>query len=92
VRIAELTDGKRRFCSFAKKWQNKANLFCWVTKDVQAKGARQPRLSLLGHIAVEHDVSSYAMGDKNVLRKLNLLETLNPCAREFRAPIIKTAK
>jgi hypothetical protein len=43
-------------------------------------------------IAVEHDVRSYAMGDKNVVRKLNLLETLNPCTREFRAPIIKTSK
>ena len=43
------------------------------------------RVYLYSLIAAEHDVHGYATDVENVLRKVKLVETLNPCARGFRA-------
>ncbi len=50
----------------------------------------QPRMHensvyLYSLIAAEHDVRGFAVDAEGVLRKVKLAETLNPCARGFRA-------
>jgi hypothetical protein len=55
---------------------------------------RQPRVQedsvcLHSLIAAEHDVCGYAVDVEGVLTKVKMLETLNPCARGFRALRIK---
>jgi hypothetical protein len=36
-------------------------------------------------MAAEHDVRGYAECEEGILGKVNIVETLNPCARGFRA-------
>jgi hypothetical protein len=36
-------------------------------------------------MAAEHDVRGYAECAEEILNKVNIVETLNPCARGFRA-------
>jgi hypothetical protein len=47
------------------------------------------RVYLHSLIAAEHDVRWYAVDIKRVLTKVKMIETLNPCARGFRALKIK---
>jgi hypothetical protein len=50
------------------------------------------RLYLHSLIASEHDVRGYAEDTEGVLGKVNMVETLNPCARGFRALLVKPKK
>ena len=47
------------------------------------------RLYLHSLMAAEHDVRGYAEDTNDVLRKVNIVETLNPIARGFRALRVK---
>jgi hypothetical protein len=53
---------------------------------------REDRVYLHSLIAAEHEVRGFATDVNDVLRKVKLLETLNPCARSFRALQIKPSK
>jgi hypothetical protein len=50
------------------------------------------RVYLQSLMAAEHDVRGYAEDADGVLGKVNMVETLNPCARGFRALRIKPKK
>ena len=43
------------------------------------------KVYLYSLMAAEHDVRGFAEELADVLKKVNILETLNPCARGFRA-------
>jgi hypothetical protein len=56
--------------------------------------ACQPRMAgyivyLYSLMSAEHDVRGYAEDTLGILNKVNIAETLNPCARGFRALKIK---
>jgi len=50
---------------------------------------QEDRVYLSSLIAAEHDVRGYAVDVEGTLTKVKLSETLNPCARGFRALKIK---
>jgi hypothetical protein len=50
----------------------------------------EDRVYLQSLTANEHDVRSYAIDIEDILAKVKLVETLNPCARGFPALKIKT--
>lgn len=84
VRIAELTAGAHAILYACEKAvdDNRALLLGLPSKC-------QPRLSgkkvyLYSLIGAEHDVRGYADDTKEILKKVNISEMLNPCARGFR--------
>lgn len=85
VRVAELTSGSNAIvyaCEKALK-ENRPVLLGLPSKC-------QPRLAengvyLYSLMAAEHDVRGFAEDPKEVLKKVNIAEMLNPCARGFRA-------
>jgi hypothetical protein len=85
VRIAELTAGAHAIlysCEKAVK-ENQAVLLGLPSKC-------QPRFAekgvyLYSLLAAEHDVRGCAEDTEEILKKVNIMEMLNPCARGFRA-------
>jgi len=84
VRIAELTSGAHAILYACEKTveENKAIMLGLPSKC-------QPRLTakdvyLYSLIGAEHDVRGYAEDTKEVLKKVNITEMLNPTARGFR--------
>jgi hypothetical protein len=85
VRVAELTAGSEAILFACKRAveQDKQVLLGLPTQC-------QPRFSmgrvdLTSLIASEHDLRGFALDLEGTLAKVKLLETLNPCARGFRA-------
>lgn len=89
VRIAELTAGAEAVLFvYAKAVQEKKSLFLGLPS------ACQPRIAgdgvyLHSLMPAEHDVHGYAEDVAGILNKVNIVETLNPCARGFCALKIK---
>jgi len=84
VRIAELTAGAHAIlyaCEKAVK-ENKALLLGLPSK-CQPRVAEK-RVYLYSLMDAEHDVRGYAEDTKEILKKVNITEMLNPCARGFR--------
>lgn len=84
VRIAELTAGAHAILYASEKTvkDNRTILLGLPSKC-------QPRLTekgvcLYSLIAAEHDIRGYAEDAKEILKKVNITEMLNPCARGFR--------
>jgi hypothetical protein len=84
VRIAELTAGAHAILYASEKAvkENRTILLGLPSKC-------QPRLTekgvcLYSLIAAEHDIRGYAEDAKEILKKVNITEMLNPCARGFR--------
>jgi hypothetical protein len=85
VRIAELTAGSEAILFACKKVVNEgARVLLGLPAKCQPR-VHDNRVYLYSLIAAEHDVRGYGVDAENVLRKVKLVETLNPCARGFRA-------
>ena len=89
VRIAELTAGAEAILfACAKVVDEKEGLLLGLPSMSQHRIVGR-RVYLHSLIAAEHDVRGYAEDTLGVLKKVNIAETLNPCARGFRALKIK---
>jgi hypothetical protein len=90
VRVAELTSGAHAILYACEKTvKENASIMLGLPSKCQ------PRLSgnavyLYSLMAAEHDVKGFAEDLNGVLKKVNIVETLNPCARGFRALKIST--
>jgi hypothetical protein len=85
VRIAELTAGAEAILfACAKVAEENESVLLGLPTNCQpiVFGNRVYLNSLL---PTEHDVRGYAEDSVGTLKKVNILETLNPCARGFRA-------
>jgi hypothetical protein len=85
VRVAELTAGAEAILfACAKTVEEKEQILLGLPTMCQALVAEN-RVYLYSLIAAEHDVRGHAEDVSGVLKKVNIVETLNPCARGFRA-------
>ena len=85
VRIAELTAGAEAILFACKKAvDEKEPLLLGLPLKCQPR-VLSNHVYLDSLIEAEHDVRGYAVDSENVLKKIKLVETLNPCARGFRA-------
>ena len=85
VRIAELTAGSEATLhACAKALEEKEAVLLGLPSMCQHRITGK-RVYLHSLIAAEHDVRGYAEDVLGVLKKVNIVETLNPCARGFRA-------
>ena len=85
VRIAELTSGAHAILYACEKAVDEHKT---VTLGLPSKCQHRitnARACLFSLIAAEHDVAGVAEDKKGVLDKVNIMESLNPCARGFRA-------
>ena len=89
VRIAELTAGAEAILYACKKVVGEKEPVLLGLPLLCQPIIQEDRVYLSSLIAAEHDVRSYAIDVENVLTKVKLSETLNPCARGFRALKIK---
>jgi hypothetical protein len=89
VRVAELTAGAEAILfACAQALEEKEELLLGLPSKCQPIIAGK-RVYLYSLIAAEHDVRGYAEDALGVLSKVNIVETLNPSARGFRALTIK---
>ena len=89
VRIAELTAGSEAILYACKKAiQEKEPVLLGLPMMCQPR-IIESSIYLHSLIAAEHDIRGYAVDSEGVLTKVKLSETLNPCARGFRALKIK---
>lgn len=89
VRVAELTAGAEAVLfACAKAVQEKKSLLLGLPVACQPKIAGDS-VCLYSLLPAEHDVRGYAEDSDGILKKVNIVETLNPCARGFRALKIK---
>jgi hypothetical protein len=89
VRIAELTAGAEAILYACKKVVDEKEPVLLGLPVMCQPRIQEGRVYLSSLIAAEHDVRSYAIDVENVLTKVKMIETLNPCARGFRALKIK---
>jgi hypothetical protein len=89
VRIAELTAGAEAILfACAQALEEKEDVLLGLPSRCQPIIA-DDRVYLYSLMAAEHDVRGYAEDAMGVLSKVNMVETLNPSARGFRAIKIK---
>ena len=89
VRIAELTAGAEAILYACKKAvDEKESVLLGLPLMCQPR-VLDNRVYLHSLIANEHDVRGFSFDTLDVLTKVKLIETLNPCARGFRALKIK---
>ena len=92
VRVAELTAGSEAILfACARALEEKKELLLGLPSRCQPKIA-DGKVYLYSLMAAEHDLRGYAEDAAGVLGKVNMVETLNPCARGFRALRIKPKK
>ncbi|MCW4045990.1 MAG: DUF4152 family protein [Candidatus Bathyarchaeota archaeon] len=85
VRVAELTSGAEAILfACAKVVEEKQPVLLGLPSKCQYRIA-DGKVYLYSLMAAEHDVRGFAEDASGVLKKVNILETLNPCARGFRA-------
>jgi len=89
VRIAELTAGAEAILFACKKAVDQKETVLLGLPMMCQPRVQEDRVYLHSLIAAEHDVRGYAVDVERVLTKVKMLETLNPCARGFRALKIK---
>jgi hypothetical protein len=84
VRIAELTSGAHAIIYTCEKaTEEKKTLMLGLPSKCQPR-LTEKGVYLYSLIGAEHDVRSYAEDEKGVLKKVNIIEMLNPTARGFR--------
>jgi hypothetical protein len=89
VRVAELTAGAEAILfACAQTLEEEKELLLGLPSRCQPIIA-DGRVYLHSLMASEHDLHGYAEDALGVLSKVNIVETLNPCARGFRALRIK---
>jgi hypothetical protein len=85
VRIAELTAGAHAITyACTRVIEDRAPILLGLPSKCQYRIAGG-RVYLYSLMAAEHDVRGYAECDEEILNKVNIVETLNPCARGFRS-------
>ena len=89
VRIAELTAGAEAILYACKKVADEKEPVLLGLPVMCQPTIQEDRVYLSSLIAAEHDVRGYAVDVEGTLTKVKLSETLNPCARGFRALKIK---
>ena len=89
VRIAELTAGAEAILFACQKAVDQKEPVLLGLPLMCQPIVQEDRVYLHSLIAAEHDVRGYAVDVERVLTKVKLIETLNPCARGFRALKIK---
>ena len=89
VRIAELTAGAEAILFACRKVLDENEPVLLGLPSICQPVMHENRVYLHSLIAAEHDVRGYAVDVEGVLTKVKMLETLNPCARGFRALKIK---
>jgi hypothetical protein len=89
VRIAELTAGAEAILFTCKKVVDEGEPVLLGLPLMCQPRVLKDRLYLHSLIANEHEVRSVAIDKDGLLTKVKLSETLNPCARGFRALKIK---
>jgi hypothetical protein len=89
VRIAELTAGSEAILFTHKKVADQGRPLRLGLPSMCQPIVQDNRVYLYSLIGAEHDVRGFAVDVEYVLRKVKLAETLNPCARGFRALKIK---
>lgn len=85
VRIAELTAGSEAILFACKKAVDEATPLLLGLPMMCQPVVNGNQVCLYSLIAGEHDIRGYTGDTENVLKKVKLVETLNPCARGFRA-------
>ena len=89
VRVAELTAGSEAILfACARALEDKEELLLGLPSRCQPIVADE-KVYLYSLMSSEHDVRGYAEDADGVLSKVNMVETLNPSARGFRALRIK---
>ena len=84
VRIAELTAGAEAILFACKKvTEEKEPVLLGLPLMCQPR-ILDDSVYLYSLIAAEHDIRGFAVDGNEILRKVKLSETLNPCARGFR--------
>ncbi len=84
VRIAELTAGAHAILYVAEKAvEENKTLLLGLPSKCQPKTAEN-RVYLYSLVTAEHDIRGYTEDTKEILKKVNIMEMLNPCARGFR--------
>jgi hypothetical protein len=89
VRIADLTDGSEAILLACKKVADQGRPLRLGLPSMCQPIVQDNSVYLYSLIGAEHDVRGFAVDVEDVLRKVKLAETLNPCARGFRALKIK---
>jgi len=85
VRIAELTCGAHAILYTAQKAvKEESRLKLGLPAKCSAR-ILENGVAIQSLASAEHDLMSYAKDDKHVLKKVETVEILNPCARGFRA-------
>jgi hypothetical protein len=85
VRIAELTAGAHAILYACEKALNEnQTILLGLPSKCQPRPAEK-KIYLYSLITAEHDIRGYAEDKKEVFKKVNITEILNPCARGFRA-------
>ena len=85
VRVAELTTGANAVLYACNKATKEGVVQILGLPSKCYARLTQNRVTLQSLMAAEHDVSGYAEDNNQVLEKVQVVETLNPCARGFRA-------
>lgn len=84
VRIAELTAGAYAILyACDKALKEDRSVLVGLPSKCQPRSAGK-RVYLNSLIAAEHDLRGYAEDEKEILKRVNIIEMLNPCARGFR--------
>ena len=85
VRVAELTAGAHAILYASEKaLEQNEPLMLGLPSKCQPK-ILEDKVYVYSLMAAEHDVLGYAVDINGFLKKVNITETLNPCARGFRA-------
>jgi len=85
VRIAELTAGAHAILYTAEKAMKENKILLLGLPSKCQPRTAENRVYLYSLITAEHDIRGYAEDIKEILKKVNITEMLNPCARGFRA-------
>ena len=84
VRIAELTAGAHAILySCEKVAKENQTVLLGLPSRCQPRFTER-KVYLYSLLAAEHDIRGYAEGKEEILKKVNIMEMLNPCARGFR--------
>jgi len=84
VRIAELTAGAQAILYACEKALKEGQMVLLGLPSKCQPRTTEKRVYLYSLITSEHDVRGYAEDSKEILKKVKIIEMLNPCARGFR--------
>lgn len=85
VRIAELTAGAYAILYASEKVIKEGRSTLLGLPSKCQPRLTEKRICLHSLIGAEHDVRGYAEDEEEILKKVNIVDMLNPCARGFRA-------